>query len=392
MKYRKLSFAILPVLVIYSPLVSSAEYLIDADLTPTLRYDDNVELRRDKEGSFSTEISPTLILSRTTAQSVLGLDLGYRIEKFTSLSELDRQDPFVRFSSNVIRERTVFGLDAQYEEAAQRTIAEEDTGDFASDATVTTRALAPSIQYQLSERDFIYTNLSYLKRTYDDSDTLNNDFLDNETYSYTGGWFRNFSERLSAGLALTYATYEAESSVRESEYDTYNLAVTSEYRMNQQWSFSGQVGYRTVDSENSFANGVRLKDRSSGSLFSLSANYEGLNNEFLVTIARELNPSGEGTVNEMDSISFEWLRMLTERVDFTLNGLYQQTQDIDNFNNTERDFMSISPGLRWALQENVALNFGYQYRKQKGDNVETADSNMVFVTLNYDWGGKRFSR
>jgi len=391
MKNRIFSYFILPAVVMYAPLVISAEYLIDADITPTLRYDDNVELLRDKEGSFSTEITPTLMLSRTTSQSNLGLDLGYRIEKFASLSELDREDPFARFSSSLIRERSVFGLDAEYSENAQRTIAQEDTGDFASDATVTTRALSPSFQYQLTERDFVYTNLSYLKRTYSGT-SLNDDFLDNETYSYTGGWFRNFSERLSAGLALTYATYEAESDFRESEYDTYNLAVTSEYRLNQQWSFSGQVGYRTVQSKNSFVNGETLKDRNSGSLFSLTTKYEGLNNEFSVAIARELNPSGEGVVNEMDSIRFDWLRMLTERVDFTLSGLYQQTQDIDNFNNTNRDYMSISPGLRWALQENIALNFGYQFRKQKGDNIETADSNMVFVTLNYDWGGKRFSR
>jgi len=391
MKNRILSFVILPAVVLYAPLVISAEYLIDADISPTLRYDDNVELRRNKEGSFSTEITPTLMLSRTTSQSTLGLDLGYRIEKFASLSDLDREDPFARFSSSLIRERSVFGLDAEYSENAQRSIAEEDTGDFASDATVTTRALSPSFQYQLTERDFVYTNLSYLKRTYSGTD-VNDGFLDNETYSYTGGWFRNLSERLSAGLALTYATYEAKSALRESEYDTYNLAVTSEYRLNEQWSFSGQVGYRTVQSKNSFENGETLRDRSSGSLFSLTTKYEGLNNNFSVALARELNPSGEGAVNEMDSIRFDWLRMLTERVDFTLSGLYQQTQDIDSFNNTKRDFMFISPGLRWALQENIALNFGYQFRKQKGDNVETADSNMVFVTLNYDWGGKRFSR
>ena len=384
---KKLAYSILPSFMLLSNSVMAAEYLVDADLSPTLRYDDNVELREDKEGSFSTEITPTLFLSRTTEDTFLGIDAGYRIEKFTSLSELDRQDPFVVFSSSATHERSEFGLDAEYSERAQRTIAEEDTGDFASDATVTTRSIAPRYQYQLTARDFLYTNLSYQDRSYDD-----NQFLDNETYSLTGGWRRNFTERLSAGLALTYIDYEAEAANRTSEYEAYNLNVTSTYRLSELWSLAGQVGYNTLDSENNIINGPTFKDTSSGTLYSLSAIYEGDLNNITVKIAKALNPSGEGVVNEQESISVDWKRQIASQLDFGLLASYQQTTSASDFDNTDRDYMTFSPSLRWRLEENIALNFGYQFRKQEGDTAQDAESNMVFLTLNYDWGGLLYSR
>ena len=384
---KKFAYSILPSFMLLSNSVMAAEYLVDADLSPTLRYDDNVELREDKEGSFSTEITPTLFLSRTTEDSFLGLDAGYRIERFTSLSELDRQDPFVLFSSSATNERSEFGLDAEYSERAQRTIAEEDTGDFASDATVTTRSIAPRYQYQLTARDFLYTNLSYQDRSYDEDQ-----FLDNETYSLTGGWRRNFTERLSAGLALTYIDYEAEAANRTSEYEAYNLNVTSTYRLSELWSLSGQVGYNTLDSENNIINGPTFKDTSSGTLYSLSAIYEGDLNNVTIEIAKALNPSGEGVVNEQESISVDWQRRIASQLNFGLRASYQETTAATDFDNTDREYMTFSPSLRWRLQENTTLNMGYLFRKQEGDSVQDAESNMVFLTLNYDWGGLLYSR
>lgn len=387
MHYNKLTYGILSSLILLSNSVIAAEYLVDADLSPTLRYDDNVELREDKEGSFSTEITPTLFLSRTTEDSFVRLDAGYRIEKFTSLEELDRQDPFLFFSNSATHERSEYGLDAEYSKNAQRTIADEDTGDFASDATVTTRSLAPRYQYQLTARDFIYTNLNYQDRSYDEDR-----FIDNETYALTGGWRRNFTERLSGGLALTYIEYEAESIDRTSEYDAYNLNVTSTYRLSELWSLAGQVGYNTLDSENKINNGPTFSDKSSGTLFSLSAIYEGDLNNISIEIAKALNPSGEGVVNEQESISIDWQRRIASRLDFGFNASFQKTTSASDFDKTDRDYMRFSPSLRWQLEDNIALKLGYQFRKQDGDTVQEAESNMMFLTLNYDWDGLLYSR
>ena len=376
-------------------VAKAAEYIIGADFSPTLSYDDNVELQEDEEGSFVTKITPTLLLSRSVENGSIALNTGYRVERHTSLSELDRQDPFANFSTSYNTERSNYGLNAGYSERAQRSIADEDTGDFSSNATVTTKSLAPTYQYQFSDRDFAYTSLNYSERTYDTSG-----FSDNESISLTGGWRRNLSERLTGGLALTYSEYDSESDRIESEYDSYNLSVTSTYMMSERWSFSGQVGYRTTDSETQFLLiGSQQSDRSAGSLFDFSANYLGELNTLTFSLSRSLNPSGEGVVNETDRIALNWNRNLAETLSFSVNTSYQESQSADDLTNTDREYFIFSPALNWQLQRNLALKMGYQYRQQKGTSFggfnttgDKVDSNMVFLTVNYDWDGLRFSR
>ena len=390
---------LLPVVIAASMIslnvAHSAEYIIGADFSPTFSYDDNVELQENEEGSFATKFTPTLLLSRSVENSTIALNTGYRVERYASLSELDRQDPFVDVSGSYSTERSAYGLSANYAERAQRSIADEDTGDFSSNATVKTKSLSPSYQYQFSERDFAYTSLNYNERTYDTSG-----FSDNETTSLTLGWRRNLSERLTGGLALTYAQYESESEFIESEYDSYNLSVTGSYIFTERWSFSGQVGYRTSDSETqSVFGGPKQTDTSGGSLFDFSANYTGELNTLSFSISRSLNPSGEGVVNETDRVSVSWNRNIAETVSVSLNTSYQETQSADDLSNTEREYFTLSPALNWQLQTNLALKLGYQYRQQKGNtfggfdtNNDKVDSNMFFLTVNYNWDGLRFSR
>jgi len=386
---------VLAVTLIQVSQAKAAEYIIGADFSPTFNYDDNVELLEDEEGSFVTKVTPTLLLSRVVENAAISMDVGYRLERFASLSELDRQDPFANITGSYNTERSNYGLNAGYTERAQRSIADEDTGDFSSNATVTTKSLAPTYQYQFTERDFAYTSLNYNERTYDTGG-----FSDNESMSITGGWRRNLSERLTGGLAMTYSEYESESDFIESEYDSYNLSVTSTYMLSERWSFSGQVGYRTTDSETQFLQGgSQQSDRSAGSLFDFSASYTGELNTLSFSLSRLLTPSGEGVVNETERVTLNWNRNIAETLSFSVNTSYQESQSASDLTNTDREYFTFSPSLSWQLQRNLALNMGYQYRQQKGSSFggfnttsDKVDSNMVFLTVNYDWDGLRFSR
>lgn len=389
----------IPIVVTFTcqtTLLTADEYRVGANFSPTFSYDDNVLLNEEKEGSFKTQIQPTLIFTRAQENSSISFRSGLRVERYTELSDLDREDPFANFTSSYNTERSVYGLSAGYSERAQRSIAEEDSGNFSSNATVESINVSPSYQYQLSEKDFVYSSFNYSERKYssDSSNPLDNatNLNDNKTKSLTTGWRRNLTERLTGGLALTYAEYEAESEFQDSEYDTYNFAVTSSYLLSEKWSLSGQVGYRTLENEITPISGAKQTDKSSGTLFSFSADYAGEINQFNLSLGRSLNPSGEGVVNEQDRIAVNWRRGLTDTLSFGLNTSYQQTQTADSINNADREYFIISPTMKWSLKSNLALNFGYQYREQKGTGVDAVDSNMVFLTIGYDWDGLRFSR
>lgn len=382
-------------LVSQSTSLIAAEYIVGASFSPTFSYDDNVLLNENSEGSFKTQLRPTLSLIRSKENSNIAFNTGLNVERYTELKDLDREDPFANVSSRWNTERSDYGLSASYSENAQRSIADEDTGDFSSNTTVESINFSPSYRYQLTEKDSVYGSYTYSERTYSGSglsqNTAGTNLNDNKTHSITGGWQRSITERLTGGLALTYANYTSSGNQR-SEYDTYNFAVTSSYLLSEKWSLSGQVGYRTLDNEITPIIGPTLTDESSGSLFSFSSSYQGEINDVIFSLERSLNPSGEGVVNEQDKISLNWRRGLSDTLFFSLNTSYQETQTADDINTTERKYMQFSPSLAWRLQEDLTLRFGYEYREQKGTNVDAVDSNKVFLTIGYDWDGLRFSR
>jgi len=379
-----------------SPLLLAAEYVVGAEFSPTFSYNDNVRLSEDEEGSFLARINPTLVLSRAEANSLISFKTGLNVERYTDLKELDREDPFANFSAAMNTERSSYGFSASYTERAQRSIAEEDTGDFASNATVESINLSPSYNYQLTEKDSVYASYNYAERKYSDTDNtddnpLDTNFNDNKTHTITSGWQRTWTEKLTAGLALTYAQYESEG-IQQSEYDTYNFAVTSSYLLSEKWSISGQFGYRTLENERTPPGGPKLTDESSGTLFNFATNYAGEINSVSISISRSLTPSGEGNVNEQDKVGVTWGRKLSETLSFNVDTSYQESQSVDNFNTTDREYLQFSPAISWKLKEQLNLRFGYQYRDQKSSDRPSADSNMVFLTVGYDWNGLRFSR
>ena len=384
------------VLASQSTSLTAAEYVIGAKFSPTFTYDDNVQLNEDEEGSFFTRIQPTLILTRAEANSKITFNTGLSVERYTDLKDLDREDPFANFSAGWNTELSSYGLSASYAERAQRSIAEEDTGDFASNATVESINIAPTYSYQLTEKDSVYASYNYSERKYSDTETdidnpLGTSFNDNKTHTVTSGWQRTWTERLTAGLALTYATYKSEG-IQQSEYDTYNLAITSSYLLTEKWSISGQLGYRTLENETTPVLGPKVSDKSSGSLFNLSTKYMGEINSLSFSLSRSLAPSGEGNVNEQDRVSLSWNRKVSEKLSLNINTTYQESQTVDRFNTTDREYIQFSPGMSWKLQEDLNLRFGYQYREQKSSDRGNADGNMVFMTIGYDWDGLRYSR
>ena len=393
---KKLLLPIAMLIASQSPSLWAAEYVVGAEFSPTFSYNDNVRLSEEKEGSFLTRIQPTLLLSRAEANSMITFNTGLIVERYAQLSDLDREDPFANFSGSWNTERSAYGFSAGYSERAQRSIAEEDTGDFASNATVESINLAPTYSYQLTEKDSIYSSYNYSERKYSDTasdidNPLGTTFNDNTTHTLTGGWQRAWTERFTAGLALTYAMYESEG-IQQSEYDTYNLAVTSSYLLTEKWTISGQLGYRTLENEITPIVGPTVTDKSTGTLFDLATKYTGEINNISLSISRSLAPSGEGNVNERDRVSFTWDRKLSEVLSFNLMTAYQESQSVDQFTTTDREYFEVAPSMTWKLKEQLNLRFGYQYRERKSLESGALDSNMVFLTVGYDWNGLRYSR
>lgn len=372
----------------HSFVVSSAEYTLDITASPIFGYDDNVLLNVDEEDSFTFEVAPTLVLGRAVENMSSTLSLGYAVERFSSISRLDSENPFVRFSSNHDMERTQLGLNVSYVEDSVRNEAEEDTGDFSTDATSRTRSISPSISFQLSEQDTLTSSFTYTEREYSSED-----FEDNDNRSLNLGWTRQFTERLSGGLNTTISNYQTDGLTFTTDDDSYNVSASASYQLSEVWSVEGDIGFRRLDTERTSNLGVVTKDDSNGSTFNVSTSYGKERDSVIVNYTKQLSPSSSGVVNEQESVRLEWSRKLSEQLTAKLIASYRETRTAsEQSSDNKRENINLSPSIRWQVDANWNVNLGYHYKEQKRDTAKDVDSNAVLMTVTYDWDGLRVSR
>lgn len=378
-------------LFVTAPAVNGAQWTVDFLGSPKFGYDDNVLLSEDKEDSFTLNVSPTISLGRAVENMVSSVDLGYSIERFTSISRLDSENPFIRFKTNYMMERTEFGLDASYVEDSTRNEAEEDTGNFSSDATSRTRAISPSVRYQLTEKDTLRASYSYSETEYSGDDF--GDFDDSDSRTVTVGWTRQLTERLSGGLTGSASNYKTQGLTSSTDDDSYNLSTYLGYQLSQVWFIDANVGYRRLNTKTKQNSGTTETGSSTGSTFDLSTTYEQEVDTVSLRYTKQLSPSSSGAVNEQDSVILDWSHALSEYLTANLSASYRETRTAsEQLADEKRENINISPSLRWQLDSKLGIDFGYHFKQQKRDDSRDTESNAVSVTVIYDWDGYRMSR
>jgi len=386
----KIKFIIIISLLVTAISVSNAaEWSLTSTLNPSAVYDDNVFLSQKSKSSFHYAMTPTIQASRTVENSNISLNIGYQIDRYTSLpSNNDTENPFIRLNSFYNTERSQYGLTASYVEATSRSTALDETGDFSTQAIYRTRAISPSYRYQLTERDSLSLNGSYSKRV-----SSSSQLSDTDTKSISAGWQRQISERLSAGITAAVYNYKSDGLTLNTDDDDYNLSTSFNYALSELWNISGAVGLRKLNSQRkSLTSGITTNDNSSGTTLDFSAVRTDNINSYTLSASRALIPSGTGDVNQNDQIAASWSHHISEQLSANIAGSYHQsTSAIDN-NNNKRKNINISPSLRWQVERNLSLNFNYTYRKQIQQSARSVDSNAIGVTLNYNWDGIRISR
>lgn len=396
MSMRKYIPLLLPCLLINT--ASAAEWVFNAQADPKFKYDDNELLREDRLDDFSLNIDPTLSLTRSLENSTSEVRLGYRISRYQDLKDLDKENPFASFSTSYANERSTYGLNLNYAERESRDIAEEDTADFSNTSTTITKSISPSYSYRLTELDTISSSFSYQTRKQSDSGSNNtilgssSNLTDNETASLNLAWQHQYTERLNAGLSVSYVNYQAESDRLDNEYDSYSLGLTSEYQLSELWSVNGLLGARYLDSENNPAVGPQTSDQSTGLDYSISTTREDELNSYTFSASRSLTPSSEGDVNEQDAYTFTYRRSFNEKVSGSLSASYRKYRSADDLDSTETKYIDFSPSLSWKLAEDWALVFSYRYRSVDESDGKDVDSNALSFNIDYNWDGIRFSR
>jgi len=403
--YRKRIALIVGASVFCSSL-DAAEWIVDGIVNQSLSYNDNVRmLSENPEGSFIYYLTPTLNFARKTEAWDVQGRASYGVQHYTDIEELDQNPQDYGLSTEYRTERSLTGLSASYSVVPSQNFAEQDTGNFATNARRNNLTVTPTYSYRFTELDSLISSATYSKSTYSNpgsgnNDTVINNFNDNEVKSINVGWQRQWSELFSQSISAFYSNYNSTGQIN-SESNSYGINLTSSYQLSEEWQFNGTIGGRITDTniDTVIIPGLLTatnQDTSAGFLTDIGVHYKGESLSSNFGLSRSLVPSGQGQLTEQTLISLDFLYQITERLSSGLTTSYRETDSVSGINGgfgQSRTNIWVSPNINWELTQDWLLSASYAYRNQDRKNPDrTADSNIFMLTINYNWPGLSISR
>lgn len=432
---------LLPLMAIHSPGSDAVEWLFKPNLTIDERYTDNLRMQipatRD---NFITTISPETLLGYITENQTLKANFRWN-ELIYDESQLDFSEKIGTISHQFIGERFKTDIDGQYAEQSSinTQLGVSGSGDLEAQVPQTTRAISPSVTYNLTEKNAIQLGYSYLDVTFDSAPNLGYSDYDNQQYTAT--LIHNYSDRLSFNLTGAYSdfnssydlltnisgtaqkiianTVTASTLFDQSGSTSYQQKSTSllyqaglQYLFDEKTQFSVSAGMRDTenttrqsttttvvynpeilgDFENS-SQDTELYDTSntSGHIFSANLSRKTEWGNFAVNAGQQLNPSSSGTQQQSTTFSGKVFYALDERWTTGLDATYLTTESTSgsesfgiNQESNNRTYITISPNLRWSWTPEVNLVLTYSYRQQDYDSTnQSAVSNNLQLTFSY---------
>jgi hypothetical protein len=324
----------------------------------SIGWDDNFRLSEANPVSTSiARIGVFADLQGTTEISSLRLALGARATNYSesSIDDIDEYD----FSLDTARwgERWSGNFDLSLRSRSTTETEFEDTGELV-DGNKRTARVAPGANYQLDERNSIYTNLSFSDVTYDtDSFT---DYIDN---SLAVGWVNKFSEISELSINGRVTVFDpVDDDITTSS--TANLGY--DFSTSEATRYSIRLGYGRVDRPT----GMESNGNSS---FEFNHSIDERNG-FSFFAGRGYVPSGNGNVLYESRLNLNWNHAIAERLQFDL------TADVSH--RSDRDYQTISAGVSHQYTREIRLAASLRNRAQQTES-NNADSARAMLSLYY---------
>jgi hypothetical protein len=400
-KFLKVGWVLLFVLISIAS-VKADEWAVDGTIDQDVSYDDNVRMSEDPTASAIYKLTPTIFFSHRTGVSEISANASYGIERFSDIPEFDRDLQKYGISGLYRTLRSAWKIDSSYSVIPNRDNAEQDAGDFGSNAEATTRSLSPSVSYQLTQQDNLNITTGYSDTTFESGDGNSGNFSDRETIDISIAWSRQWTQRYTGAISLFYSNFESsnEGTVASviSTIDTAGINVSSTYLISEKWKYIGQIGIRVTESETEtktiFGNFSETFS-SEGFLADIGLFYTGENISADMRFNRALLPSSQGRLNEQSRFGVNLNYKLSPRLSTNMLVSYQLSESASTDSTTERTNFTVRPNISWKMTPDWVVSASYRYRKQDvtGDTTSrTSASNLFMLSLKYNWQGLSLAR
>jgi len=385
-------------------VAQAKEIYIQPSINIETKYDDNIKLIKDRFSGIDK--SAYGVITRVNAKIGVRsdrydveLDNEVVINRYSSDFDLDSEDVFVNFTSNFdATEKNRFSLTGNYTRDTTLTSelneAETGTGIVEDNPVREEWSVSPNWTYFLSNTQFLQANYTHSEISYEKSN-FNNFFdytIDNFSLNYSQQWLpvlRNF-------FNVSVMSFEVSDINRETL--EYRIDTGVEYQISPTWFASMTVGGRftstdiTIDPP-AFIDGaitsekVKISDNVQGMVFSFNIDKQFESGNAGVDYSRSTNAQGDGRLQLLDRFGATLNYRFTQKLRFSLRGSVSVASNAGtDKQGNDRTNYSVRPTISWLFDRNISLTGGYQYRRQEFErNDELAESNSVFLNINYQW-------
>lgn len=260
-------------------------------------------------------------------------------------------------------------------------------GDNDGDAGLTRRPvprkrseLDPYWDLRIDERQSVRFRGRYLDVRYDDDPDEGIDLIDYKAYGLDASYRYRLSEIESIRLSARYGHYKADEV--GTKYHSTGATLTYAREFSELWRGEFEAGYRRTDYETPGKDG-----NDDGFILGTNLRYDGETSDFSFRYQRRQVPGGTGNVSRADDVRFLYRYDFTPRWSLTTEGQWLKTKAIDQDNSgSDRKYRNFIAGISYRFTPWLSLNGGYRYqwREFKRDDGDSAESNMVFVALQYN--------
>ena len=373
-----------------------------------LEYTDNYGLSPiNKQSGTTWSVQPFIVGYRRTETSQINLLAGIGYTATTGVNPSnDYWTGRLAVDGSTVVERSSFGYSLGVSrDSTQRTETQQTGVVFGSSNIRTGTTAGANYSYQLTERWNAGVFGSVYQNSYSTSGSNTSNLQDNSGYSAGGNLGYTLTPQTQLSLSASYSYYDSDITTNNSI--STQLAATHQY--SERLTVSGYGGYfwSQIDATQNVpvcptnpllcqlglvqpvTIPVGTNRNGNGTLFGGSVNYlASLQTTLTANASQNITPSGTGTITKATNFNAYVNHNFSERLRGRAGGTWTEST-IPGFNTGtfKSTYYSLVVAGSYNLSDAWLLDFGYRhdYSDQRG---LTADANVVFVAIAYNWPGQ----
>lgn len=394
------------------PSIAAAQaWFVQSGAAARVEFNDNYFLTStDPQSAFTASISPFVTAARRTETTDVTALLAVGLNQVWGPSPTtDYVSGRLGLTGSVRDERSTWTGDVSFLRAPLLQNAQTQDGVALVRTYSNVASVNGSYSYALTERWSVGATAGWFDNTYDAVEG-GSSLSDNHGYSAGGTLDYRYSDRTRAIAAVTFSHYASD--ITRNDAVTTTLAIVHE--LSAQLTVSASIGgfwsdIKTTQSalicpttpilcDTGVAQRVPVSSgeqrRDSGPLYGGSISYAfSERTRLFASLSESLSPSSTGTLTKTDNAGAALSHNFSERLTGRLGISYTRTTFPAGLTSSFRNETYLGEiGTSFRLAERWTLDAGYRYlRAEYSDNPGHPTSNLVFVSVGYNWPGTSFT-